>query len=63
MRFLHLVCASNSVRLIVAAGIAIVIAFTIAVPSLGGVSTWKYALAALGVALFVLGGSDKSDGR
>ena len=63
MRFLRLVYASNSVRIIVAAGIAIVIAFTIAVPSLGGVSTWKYALAALGVVLFILGGSDKSDGR
>ena len=50
-------------RIIVAAGAAIVIAFTIAVPSLRGISTWKYALAALGVVLFILGGSEKPDRR
>lgn len=48
------------VRFAVAAGAAIVIAFTIAVPSLRGISTWKYALAGLGVMLFILGGSDRS---
>jgi hypothetical protein len=50
---------SSLVRIIVAAGAAIVIAFTIAVPSLGGISTWKYALAALGVVLFLWGSAEK----
>jgi hypothetical protein len=54
---------SSFVRITLAAAAAIVIAFTIAVPSLAGISTWKYALAALGVVLFVLGGSDKSGRR
>jgi hypothetical protein len=58
MPFLLLASGSN-VRIIVAAVAAIVIAFTIAVPSLRGISTWKYALAALGVVLFVWGSVDK----
>ncbi|HEX7795095.1 MAG TPA: hypothetical protein VF456_12120 [Vicinamibacterales bacterium] len=51
--------SGSNVRIIVAAGAAMVIAFTIAVPSLRGISTWKYALAALGVVLFVWGSLDK----
>jgi hypothetical protein len=58
MQFLPLASRSN-VRIIIAAGAAIVIAFTIAVPSLRGISTWKYALAALGMALFLWGSVDK----
>jgi hypothetical protein len=39
---------------------AIVAAFTVAVPSVHGVSTWKYVLAAIGVMLFVVAGRDSS---
>jgi hypothetical protein len=46
-------------RLIVGTGTAFAIAFTIAVPSLRGISTWKYALAAVGVVLFVWGSVDR----
>jgi hypothetical protein len=35
---------------------AIVIAFVLAVPSIGRVSTWKIVLGLLGLALFVVGG-------
>jgi hypothetical protein len=51
--------SASNVRIIAAAATAIVIAFTIAVPSLRGISTWKYALAALGVVLFVRGSVEK----
>jgi len=46
-----------------AAGTAIVIAFTIAVPSLHGISTWKYVLGVIGFALFLLAGRDDSSRR
>jgi hypothetical protein len=39
---------------------AIVIAFVLAVPSIGRVSTWKIVLALLGLALFVVGGRHRS---
>ena len=35
---------------------AIVIAIVLAVPSIGHVSTWKFVLGLLGLALFVAGG-------
>ena len=47
------------VRLLAATGTAFAIAFTVAVPSLHGISTWKYALAALGIVLFLWGSVDK----
>jgi hypothetical protein len=34
------------------------VAFTVAVPSVYGISTWKYVLAAIGLMLFVLAGRD-----
>jgi hypothetical protein len=40
--------------------IAIVMAFVLAVPSIGHVSTWKIVLALLGLALFVVGGPHRS---
>ena len=46
---------------------AVVLAFVVAVPTLDGVSTWKYVLGAIGLVLFILGGrnvppeSDRSD--
>jgi hypothetical protein len=39
---------------------AIVIAFVLAVPSIGRVSTWKIVLGLLGLALFVVGGRHRS---
>jgi hypothetical protein len=47
------------VRLLSGTGTAFAIAFTIAVPSVRGISTWKYALAALGIVLFMWGSVDK----
>jgi hypothetical protein len=38
---------------------AIVIAFALAVPTIGRVDTWKIVLGLLGVALFVLAGRDR----
>jgi hypothetical protein len=43
--------------------IAIVMAFVLAVPSIGRVSTWKIVLALLGLALFVVGGRHRSQTR
>ena len=39
---------------------AIVIAFVLAVPSIGGVGTWKIVLGLIGLALFVAGGRPRS---
>jgi TRAP-type mannitol/chloroaromatic compound transport system permease large subunit len=39
--------------------IAVVIAFTMAVPSVGTVSTWKIVLGAIGLVIFLLGGSKR----
>ena len=39
---------------------AIVMAFTLAVPHVYGVSTWKYVLAAIGLMLFFLADRDGS---
>ena len=39
---------------------AIVIAFVLAVPTIGRVSTWKIALGLLGVALFVSAGRHRA---
>jgi hypothetical protein len=52
--------SGSNVRIIVGAAAAIVIEFTMAVPSLRGISTWKYALAALGLVLFVWGSVEKT---
>ncbi len=41
-------------KILGALGVAIVFAFTMAVPSIGTVSTWKIVLGATGIALFVL---------
>ena len=57
MRFSHSVCVNN---IVLGAVAAIVIAFTLAVPSVHGISTWKYVLAAIGVMLFVVAGRDTS---
>jgi hypothetical protein len=46
-------------NLVSAAAAAGVVALLLAVPSIGGVSTWKYVLAAIGLALFVLAGRGK----
>ena len=51
---------SRSRTIAAGAGVAIVLAFTIAVPTIRGVSTWKYVLAAIGVLLFVLAGRGES---
>jgi hypothetical protein len=49
------------VRNIVLGGIAAVVAaLTVAVPSVHGISTWKYVLAAIGVMLFLAAGRDRS---
>ena len=42
------------------ATVAILLAFTTVVPTIRGVSTWKYVLAAIGVLLFVLAGRSES---
>jgi hypothetical protein len=47
-------------RIILGAAIAIVLAFTVAVPTIRGISTWKYLLAAIGVMLFLAAGRDRS---
>jgi hypothetical protein len=46
--------------IIVGAVAAIVLAFVVAVPTLYGVSTWKYVLGAIGLVLFILGGRKPS---
>jgi hypothetical protein len=46
-------------NIVLGSGVSIVIAFTAAVPSLGGVSTWKIALGLVGVVLFVLAGRER----
>jgi len=43
-------------NVVLAAAAASLVALLLAVPSIGGVSTWKYVLAAMGLALFVLAG-------
>ncbi len=40
---------------------AVVIAFVLAVPRIGRVSTWKVVLGLLGLALFVVGGRHRSE--
>jgi hypothetical protein len=45
-------------NIVLGAVTALVGAFTLAVPSIHGVSTWKYVLAAIGVMLFVVAGRD-----
>jgi hypothetical protein len=47
-------------RVVLAAGIAVVIAVTLAVPSIAGIATWKWVLGVLGLALIVLAGRGKS---
>ena len=39
---------------------AFVIAFVLAVPSIGGVGTWKIVLGLIGLTLFVAGGRPRS---
>jgi len=45
---------------IIGAVTAIVLAFVVAVPTVYGVSTWKYVLGAIGLVLFLLGGRKPS---
>jgi hypothetical protein len=46
--------------IILGSSAAIVMAFTLIVPRVYGVSTWKYVLAAIGVTLFFLADRDGS---
>lgn len=46
--------------IIIGALTAAALAFVVAVPSVGGISTWKYILGAIGLALFVLAGRNPS---
>ena len=43
-------------KLLVASGIAIMIALLLAVPSIGGIETWKWILGAVGLALIIRAG-------
>ena len=44
--------------------VAVVLAVLMGVPSIGGISTWKWAIALVGLALFVWGGlSDRQNSR
>ena len=47
-------------RIVVGTGTAVALAFSVAVPSMYGISTWKYVLAAIGLMLFVLAARDAS---
>jgi hypothetical protein len=44
-------------------GVATVIAFTMVVPRIGTISTWKIVLGAIGIAMFVLAGRDGTKAR
>ena len=46
--------------LIVGAVAAMLLEFVVAVPTVYGVSTWKYVLGAIGLVLFILGGRKPS---
>lgn len=46
-------------NIVLGSSVSIVIAFTAAFPSVGGVSTWKIALGLLGLVLFVLAGWER----
>jgi hypothetical protein len=43
-------------KVVFGTAVAAVLAFMIAVPTIHGISTWKYVLAAIGVVLIVIGG-------
>jgi hypothetical protein len=44
--------------------VAVVLAVLMGVPSIGGISTWKWAIALVGLALFVWSGlSDRQNSR
>jgi hypothetical protein len=43
-------------KLLVASGIAILIALLLAVPSIGGIDTWKWILGVVGLALILRAG-------
>jgi hypothetical protein len=47
-------------KLAFAAGIAVLIAFVLAVPRVAGIETWKWVLGMIGLALIVLAGRQKS---
>ena len=47
-------------RTIIGALTAIALAFAMAVPTVRGISTWKYLLGAIGLALFLLAGRNPS---
>jgi uncharacterized membrane protein YeiH len=52
---------NSPVRLIIVGAVtAIVLAFVVAVPTVHGVSTWKYVLGAIGLVLFLLAGRNPS---
>jgi uncharacterized membrane protein YeiH len=46
-------------RLVVAAFIAVALAFFIAVPRIAGIEMWKWLLAAVGLTLFILAGHNR----
>lgn len=47
-------------NLVFGGGTATLLALVMLVPSLGGVSTWKWALAAVGLVLFVFAGRGRA---
>jgi hypothetical protein len=51
-------------RLLIASGIATVIALLLAVPSVWGIETWKWIMGVIGLALIILAGrKDRSLGK
>jgi hypothetical protein len=52
--------ASPIFRLAAATAAAVTLALLAAVPEIGGISTWKIVLGAIGLALFVAGGRQKT---
>jgi len=46
-------------RLVVAALIAVALAFVIAVPRIAGIEMWKWFLGAVGLTLFILAGQNR----
>ena len=49
----------DAMRIAVGLIIAVAAAFVMTVPEIGGVATWKWVLAAIGLAVFVAGGRRK----
>jgi hypothetical protein len=51
--------STSSRNLILGASIAALLTVIAVVPTVAGISTWKWALAAVGLILFVLGGRSR----